>query len=122
MTGATADGERQATLLLLAVEWWKANRRLLRLAAEAAPGRLERERAQAAYATRRIEAALDAQGVRLLDHAGEPFSPALPAEPVNPEDFEGEEDLDVADTVEPTVVGDGRVLRRGKVVLRRRVA
>ena len=106
-------------LLLLAAEWWKSNRRLLRLAAEAQPGRLERERAQAAYSTRRIEAALDGVGLRLADHTGQPFSPSLPAEPVNPEDFAGEDGLEVADTVEPTVLEHGRILRRGKVVLRR---
>ena len=109
----------RATLLLLAAEWWKTNRRLLRLAAEAAPARLERERAQAAYATRRIEAALEASGLRLADHTGQPYSPGLPAEPVNPEDFETEEGLEVADTIEPTVLEHGRILQRGKVVLRR---
>ena len=107
------------TLVLLAVEWWKANRRLLRLAAETAPERLERERAQTAYAGRRIDAALAALGLRLAEHTGQPYSPALPAEPVNPEDFDGEEALEVADTIEPTVLAEGRILQRGKVVLRR---
>lgn len=107
------------TLLLVASEWWKASRRLLRLAAEAAPERLERERAQAAYATRRIEAALEASGLRLAGHTGQPYSPGLPAEPVNPEDFDTEEGLEVADTIEPTVLEHGRILQRGKVVLRR---
>ena len=109
----------RTTLLLLAAEWWKSNRRLLRLAAEAGPGRLDRERAQSAYTTRRIEAALDASGLRLADHTGQPYSPALPAEPVNPEDFDGEDGLEVADTIEPTVLEHGRILQRGKVVLRR---
>ena len=113
----TADP--QATLVLLATEWWKSNRRLLRLAAEAAPTRLERERAQTAYAARKIEAALEASGLRLADHTGQPYSPGLPAEPVNPEDFETEEGLEVADTIEPTVLEHGRIRQRGKVVLRR---
>ena len=43
---------------------------------------------------------------------------------MNPEDVAdvAEEELDVADTVEPTVLHRGRVARRGKVVLRRRPA
>jgi hypothetical protein len=109
----------RAILVLLATEWWKSNRRLLRLAAEAVPTRLERERAQVAYAARRIEAALEASGLRLADHTGQAYSPSLPAEPVNPEDFETEEGLEVADTIEPTVLEHGRILQRGKVVLRR---
>lgn len=116
MTGPSVPRD---TLVLLAVEWWKANRRLLRLAAEAAPDRLDRERAQAAYAGRRIEAALASLGVRLAEHTGQPYSPGLPAEPVNPEDFDSEEGLMVADTIEPTVLAEGRILLRGKVVLRR---
>ena len=106
-------------VVLLAAEWWKANRRLLRLAAEAAPERLDRERAQAAYAGRRIEAALAALGLRLAEHTGQPYSPGLPAEPVNPEDFATEEGLEVADTIEPTILQDGRILVRGKVALLR---
>ena len=90
-------------LLLLATEWWKGHRRLLRLTADTAPERLERERAQANYAGRRIGSALEALGIRLADHTGQEYSPALPAEPVNPEDFDTDEGLFVADTLEPTI-------------------
>ena len=113
------DPSAQPALLLLATEWWKSTRRLLRLAAEAAPDRVERERAQATYAARRINAALAGLGLRLADHDGQPYSPAMPAEPVNPEDFDTEEGLVVAETIEPTVLLDGRIVQRGKVVLRR---
>ena len=112
------EAERDA-ILLLATEWWKSHRRLLRLAAECAPERLERERAQTNYAGRRIGAALDALGIRLADHTGQAYSPALPAEPVNPEDFDTDEGLVVADTLEPTVLLEGRILRRGKVILKK---
>ena len=105
-------------VVLLATEWWKSSRRLLRLAAEAAPGRMERERAQAAYAARRIATALAGLGIRLADHDGQKYGPGVPAEPVNPEDFATEEGLVVAETIEPTVLRDGRILMRGKVVLR----
>ena len=106
------------TLALLATEWWKASRRLVRLAAEAAPDRLERERSQLTYAARRIGTALAAHELRLVEHDGQAYSPNLPAEPVNPEDFATEEGLVVAETIEPTILRAGRILRRGKVVLR----
>ena len=115
----TTPGAAQPALLLLATEWWKSTRRLLRLAAEAAPDRVERERAQATYASRRITVALAELGLRLADHDGQPYSPSMPAEPVNPEDFDTEEGLVVAETIEPTVLLDGRIVQRGKVVLRR---
>ena len=115
---ASPDGPDSAALLLVATEWWKASRRLLRLTAEAAPGRMERERAQLTYASRRIGAALAAADLRMVEHDGQPYSPALPAEPVNPEDFDTDEGLFVADTIEPTILRAGRILLRGKVVLR----
>ena len=121
-------GEAHDALCLLATEWWKASRRLLRLAAGdaasgaasgTASGRYERERSQLAYSGRRVAAALEAHGLRLRDFDGQAYSPALPPEPVNPEDFDTEEGLVVADTIEPTVLHDGRIVLRGKVVLRR---
>ena len=118
---AATDAAPEAAMdavLLLATEWWKSTRRLLRLAADAAPERVERERAQATYAGRRIGAALAALDLRLVEHDNQPYSPALPAEPVNPEDFATEENLQVAETIEPTVLRAGRIIRRGKVVLR----
>ena len=115
------DTTGRDALCLVATEWWKASRRLLRLAAAdtASPGRYERERAQLAYAGRRVTGALDAHGLRLRDFDGQPYSPSLPPEPVNPEDFDTEEGLVVADTIEPTVLHDGRIVLRGKVALRR---
>lgn len=109
-------------LALLATEWFKASRRALRLAAEAAPARVERERSQILYSTRRVGEALASHGMRYREYSGEPYSPGIPAEPVNPEDFETEEGLCVVETVEPTVLHEGRILLRGKVVLGRGAA
>jgi hypothetical protein len=104
-------------LALLATEWFKAARRAMRIAQEAAPARLERERAQLAYAARSIGDALAGLDIRLYEFVGQPYSPSLPVEPVNPEDFDTEEGLVVRETIEPTILHDDRVLMRGKVVL-----
>ena len=104
-------------LALLAAEWFKTARRLSRLTMEVAPARLERERAQLIYSQRRVEDALGKQGIRLVTHDGSSFSTEIPAEPVNPEDFATEEGLVVSETIEPTVIFDGRILARGLVVL-----
>jgi hypothetical protein len=106
-------------LALLAAEWFKTARRLTRLTLELGPAQLERERAQQVYSQRRVEETLEKNGMRLLVHDGKPFSPEIPAEPVNPEDFDSEEGLVVSETIEPTVVCDGRILARGLVILAR---
>ena len=103
----------------LATEWFKAARRALKLAIEAAPHRYERERAQISYSYGRVQETLTLQGLRFHEFDGQPYSPSLPAEALNPEDFENEEGLVVAETVEPTILLDGRILMRGKVVLKR---
>lgn len=106
-------------LALVATEWFKAARRLMRCTKEMAPARAERERAQLAYAHSRIESVLAENGLRMVTHEGVEFSPQLPVEPVNPEDFDNEEGLVVKETLEPTVLLDGLVVARGRVVLAR---
>ncbi len=110
----------QHVLAMLATEWFKAARRVLKLAIEAAPHRYERERAQLSYSYGRIQETLTLQGIRIHEFDGQPYSPSLPAEALNPEDFENEEGLVVAETVEPTILLEGRILLRGKVVLKKR--
>lgn len=106
-------------LVLVTSEWFKAARRLSRLTREATPARAGREHAQLDYARRRIEAALAEIGLLMVTHDGADYSPQIPAEPVNPEDFDSEERLVVQETLEPTVVLDGRVIARGRVILAR---
>lgn len=116
------DDAAQDALCIVATEWWKCSQRLVRLTFEAAPGRVERERAQLTYAGRRIGQALKALGLQMREFDGQPWSVSLPAEPVNPEDFGAEDELEVAETLEPTILRDGRIVSRGKVVLRRAAA
>jgi hypothetical protein len=118
MNPPLSDQAAQA-LALLASEWFKTARRLSRLTQETSPARLERERAQLAYSQSRVKVALAEHGLRLITHDGVEFSPQIPAEPVNPEDFDTDEGLIVRETVEPTVIHDGRVIARGLVVLAR---
>ena len=106
-------------LALLATEWFKCARRAMRLAQDAAPTRSERERSQLAYSSGRVREALANHDLVMHEFDGQPYSPSLPVEPVNPEDFDTEEGLLVAETVEPTLILEGRILMRGRVVLTR---
>ena len=54
------------TLALLATEWFKASRRLTRLAQLAPPAQAERERAQLACSRMLVEDALTEHGLRLV--------------------------------------------------------
>lgn len=111
------SGQGAEALAIIATEWFKASRRLHKLTLEAAPARLERERAQLSYSERRILDTLASLELRLVTYDGSEFSAQLPAEPVNPEDFDSEEGLVVTETLEPTILHHGKVILRGRVVL-----
>jgi hypothetical protein len=104
-------------MAVLAGEWFKTARRLSRVMRDTSPARLEQERALLAYSQGRVEEVLASSGLRLVTYDGAAFSAQLPAEPVNPEDFDTDEGLVVMDTLEPTVIFEGRILARGLVVL-----
>ena len=106
-------------LAIIVTEWFRTARRLGRLTQESAPDRLERERAQLAYSERRIQDILAVYGLRLVTYDGSEFSAQLPAEPINPEDFDSEEGLIISETIEPTVLYEGKIVLRGRVVLAR---
>ena len=118
MTASISEGGAWA-LAILASEWFRTARRLMRVTQQNSPTSIERERAQLAHARSRIDDALAQNGLRMVTHDGAFFSAELPVEPVNPEDFDTEEGLVVQETIEPTVVLNGRVVIRGRVVLAR---
>jgi hypothetical protein len=113
----TVSEQGAEALAIIATEWFKTARRLSRLTQESAPTRLERERAQLAYSKQRIEDALATHGLRLITYDGSDFSAQLPTEPINPEDFDTEEGLIISETIEPTVLHEGKIVLRGRVVL-----
>lgn len=111
--------EGAMAMALMASEWFKTARRLSRLTQDIALGRLKRERAQLAYSQNQVEGLLAEVGMRMVTHDGMSYTPQVPAEPVNPEDFATEDGLVIRETLEPTVLHEGRVVVRGRVVLER---
>lgn len=111
-TDAMADA-----LALAAAEHWRVARRILKLAADLDPARIRREEAALRYGLHRLHAAMERLGLHLSFFDGQPWTPEIPVEPVNADDFSDETGLVVAETLEPTILYHGRILRRGKVVL-----
>jgi hypothetical protein len=106
-------------LALAATEHWRAARRLLRLASDLDPARLPREEAALRFGLNQLHGAMETLGMRISTFDGMVWTPEIPVEPVNADDFEDEAGLVVHETLEPTVLFNGRILRRGKVVLRK---
>lgn len=115
-----SETDRMAeALALAATEHWRAARRLIRLATELDPARARREEAALRFGLAQLHAAMEALGLRIGTFDDQAWTPEIPVEPVNADDFADETGLVVHETLEPTVLYHGRILRRGKAVLRK---
>lgn len=100
----------------LAVHYWKLCLALERELAFAPEARVQSGEATLRFARRKLDSILDGQSMRLVTFDGEPWSPALPASPLNPEDVEGDAVVDA--TIEPTIMGPSSPIVAGKILLR----
>lgn len=101
----------------LAVEHWRLIRVLSRLVERLPPESQARVAAQARFASNQLESLVRTQGLALVTFEGRPFEPSLPVTAVNAEDFAGADALLISETVEPTVMAEGRVIQLGKVLV-----
>jgi hypothetical protein len=102
----------------LTVECWRLLRLGERLVRDQAADRQPRAFAQLRYVRARLDSILGARGLRLVAYVDEPYSPNLPVTVANADEFQGNEGLVIAETLEPTLLADGRVVAMGKVILK----
>jgi len=102
----------------LTVECWRLLRLGERLVRDQAADRQPRALAQLRYVRGRLDSILGARGLRLVAYVDEPYSPNLPVTVANPDEFQGNEGLVIAETLEPTLLAVGRVVAMGKVILK----
>ncbi len=119
----TRPGEHQTTgdirgLAELTMECWRLLRVAQRLVRDQSADRQAGALAQIRYVRGRVEAILGARGLRLVAYVDEPYSPNLPVTVANADEFQGNEGLVIAETLEPTLLADGRVVAMGKVILK----
>lgn len=105
-------------LAALAVETWKLQATLRRSATDLAEEKRARVEAQLRYSGGQLERILAEADLRLVTFDGEEFSAELPVSPVNAEDLKGAKMTFIDQTLEPTVVAAGSVVRIGRVLLR----
>jgi len=107
-----------APLAALAVQYWKLCEAFERVLDCLPEDRVPGVEAQLRFARRRLDTILAEAGLRLASYDGAPFTPDLPASPVNAEDIADGAPAIVAVTLEPTVIGAGGVLIAGKILLK----
>jgi hypothetical protein len=105
------------TFAKLCVEHWKLIQRFaksLALVPEADRAKLE---SQLRYSELQLNSLASEAGLKLITFDGEHYGPGCPASADNLDEFESDEPLIVAKTLEPTVVQDMRTLLAGRVLL-----
>jgi hypothetical protein len=107
-----------AGLAELTLECWRLLRLGERLVRDQAADHQPRALAQLRYLRGRLDSILGARNLRLIAYVGEPYSPNLPVTVANADEFQGNEGLVIAETLEPTLLAYGRVVAMGKVILK----
>ena len=74
---------------------------------------------QFAWFSKKVTKALDDAGLRIVDVDGQLYDPGMAVTPLNIEDFEADDILFVAQTMEPIVMQDNAVIKTGTVILGR---
>ena len=74
---------------------------------------------QFTWFTKKVTKALDEAGLKIVDVNGQLYDPGMAVTPLNIEDFETEDILFVAQTMEPIIMQDNAVIKTGTVILGR---
>lgn len=74
---------------------------------------------QFAWFSKKVTKALDDAGLRIVNVDGQLYDPGMAVTPLNIEDFEADDILYVAQTMEPIIMQDNAVIKTGTVILGR---
>ena len=107
----------RCSLAEIAAEAWRMDRLIRRLIHRVDPLEANRFQGQYNWFQRRVDEALVQAGVQVVDLTGQPYSEGMAATPMNIAELDGD-DLVVAQTVEPVILCEGRVLKTGKLLLK----
>ena len=69
--------------------------------------------------SKKVTKALDDAGIRVVTLDGQLYDPGMAVTPLNIEDFEADDILYVAQTMEPIIMQDNAVIKTGSVILGR---
>lgn len=114
-----AQAAASDALLDLAVDGWRIARLFSRVLMKLDAGEGARYANQVRYFINRVEASLEAAGLRLVNLEGQPYDPGLPATALNVEDFAPEDHLYVDQVLEPVIMGPQGVVKTGTIMLKK---
>ena len=112
--------EAQKTALMnSAIESWRFSKVFERMLGQLDAGNTRRYTSQLRFFVKRTEQTLEDMGIRVINVEGLPYDPGMAATPVNIDDFEVDDALEVNLMLEPILMEGTVLVKTGKVTLRR---
>ena len=109
----------QATLVSIASEMFRFKRVFAKAISKLDVDEQTKYNSQFAWFSKRVAKALDDSGLRIIDLDGQLYDPGMAVTPLNIEEFETDDVLYVAQTMEPIIMQNDAVVKTGTVLLGR---
>ncbi|MBS0461818.1 MAG: hypothetical protein JSS41_05025 [Proteobacteria bacterium] len=114
-----AARQLEQSLIDAAVEAWRFSRLFAKVLGKLDPAEASRYVNQVRYFLKKIEEALAASNLKLVNVEGHPFDAGMAAAALNLADFGPDEVLFVDQMLEPIIMGSEGLRKQGTVMLRR---
>ena len=111
--------EHKEAVINLATESWRFAKVFERTLTELNVDQPKRYTSQLRWFVKNTEESLEDVGLRIVNVEGLPYDPGIAATPVNIEDFDVDDTLEVNLMIEPIIMEGTVLIKRGKVSLRR---
>lgn len=113
------DNKLRESIIDIACEHHRFQRVFLKAISKLDMDEQSKYSSQFAWFSKRVMKALDAAGLRIVDLDGQLYDPGMAVTPLNIEDFEADDILYVAQTMEPIIMQENAVIKTGTVILGR---
>lgn len=111
------DNKLRESIIDIACEHHRFQRIFLKAISKLDMDEQNKYSSQFAWFSKRVLKALDTAGLRIVDIDGQLYDPGMAVTPLNIEDFEAEDILYIAQTMEPIIMQDNAVIKTGTVIL-----
>lgn len=109
----------KSNLIVIATELFRVQRVFNKAMSKLDVDEQTKYNSQFAWFSKRVSKALDDSGLRIIDLAGQLYDPGMAVTPLNIEEFETDDVLYVAQTMEPIIMQNDVVVKTGTVLLGR---
>lgn len=119
ITAETNIEEHKESVINLATESWRFAKVFERMLTQLNAVESKRYTSQLRWFVKKTEESLEDVGLRIVNVEGHPYDPGMAATPVNIEDFDADDTLEVNLMLEPIIMEESVLVKTGKVTLRK---